>query len=78
MRAAPMSEPWHELKAQLIELQTQLAFQEDVLQALDKVVTDQQQRLDQLALVNTRLEQQLSEFAGWMDEQRVEPPPPHY
>lgn len=73
-----MNETWQELRMQLIELQTQLAFQEDALQALDKVVTDQQQRIDQLAQVNSRLEQQLTELSSWAEEQRVETPPPHY
>lgn len=72
-----MSE-WQELKAQLIELQTQLAFQEDALHALDKVVTDQQQRIDQLVQVNSRLEQQLTELSSWAEDQRTEAPPPHY
>jgi len=33
---------------QLIELQTQLAFQEDLLQALNEVVTRQQSQIDAL------------------------------
>jgi SlyX protein len=73
-----MQAAWREMKAQLVELQTQLAFQEDALQALDNVVTDQQQRIDQLTVVNSRLEQQLGELESWADEQRVETPPPHY
>lgn len=73
-----MHAAWREVKAQLVELQTQLAFQEDTLQALDNVVTDQQQRIDQLTLINSRLEHQLGELESWADEQRVETPPPHY
>lgn len=69
---------WRELKAQLVELQTQLAFQEDALQTLDNAVMAQQQRIDQLTLINSRLEQQLGELASWADEQREEAPPPHY
>lgn len=33
---------------QLIELQTQLAFQEDLLQALNEVITRQQSQIDTL------------------------------
>lgn len=73
-----MSDTLDDLRTQLIELQTQLAFQEDMLQALDRVVTEQQQRLDRLALVNTRLEQQLGELASRVDESHEEAPPPHY
>lgn len=73
-----MSEPLQELSAQLVELQTQLAFQEDALQALDRVVTAQQQQMDKLLRTNARLEQQVSELAGWVDEQREDERPPHY
>ena len=73
-----MNEPLQELQAQLVELQTQLAFQEDTLQALDRVVTAQQQQMDKLLGINSRLEQQVSELAGWVDEQREDERPPHY
>jgi SlyX protein len=70
---------WRELSAQLVELQTQLAFQEDALQALDDVVTSQQQSIDRLLLSQQRLERQLAELGGGTDEA---PPaderPPHY
>ncbi|MDB6060624.1 MAG: hypothetical protein JWM78_727 [Verrucomicrobiaceae bacterium] len=67
-----------ELRNQLVELQTQLAFQEDTLHALDLVVTAQQQQMDKILRVNSRLEQQVSELAGWVDEQREDERPPHY
>ena len=73
-----MNEPMHELRAQLVELQTQLAFQEDTLQALDRIVTAQQQQMDKLLRVNTRLEQQVSELSSWADEQREDERPPHF
>ena len=73
-----MNDPLLELRAQLIELQTQLAFQEDTLQALDRAVTAQQQEIDKLQRVNQRLEQQVTDVAGWMDEQRADERPPHY
>jgi SlyX protein len=73
-----MNEMLQELQAQLIELQTQLAFQEDALQALDRIVTTQQQQMDKLLRTNSLLEQQVSELTGWVDEQREDERPPHY
>ncbi len=73
-----MNEQLSELRAQLVELQTQLAFQEDALQALDRVVTAQQQQMDKLLNTNSRLEMQLSELSSWVDEQREDERPPHY
>lgn len=73
-----MNESLHELRAQLIELQTQLAFQEDTLQALDRIVTAQQQQMDKVLRVNSRLEQQVSELSSWVDEQREDERPPHF
>lgn len=77
--AAMGADRWRELSAQLVELQTQLAFQEDALQALDDVVTRQQQSIDRLLLLQQRLERQLAELSDGADEA---PPaderPPHY
>jgi SlyX protein len=73
-----MNEPLHELRAQMIELQTQLAFQEDTLQALDRIVTAQQQQMDKLLGINSRLEQQVSELSSWVEEQREDERPPHF
>lgn len=67
-----------ELREQLVELQTQLAFQEDTLQALDAVVTRQQQQLDRLGELVERLQRQFTDLSGEFAEQRAEPPPPHY
>lgn len=73
-----MGEPWQQLQKQLIELQTQLAFQEDVVHALDNVVVAQQQRLDQLEQSNARLEKQLGDMLSWLDAQAPSELPPHY
>jgi SlyX protein len=69
-----MNEQLYELREQLVELQTQLAFQEDALQSLDRVVTTQQQQLDKLLRTNARLEQQVSELSSWAGEQRGDVP----
>ncbi len=73
-----MSESWQQLQQQLFELQTQLAFQEDVVQALDKVIIAQQERLEQLEQRNARLEQQLGDMLTWLEAQAEPEVPPHY
>jgi SlyX protein len=77
-----MNEPWQqqliELQKQLVELQTQLAFYEDEMQALDRTVIAQQQRLDQLEQSNGRLEKQLADMLTSLDTQAAPELPPHY
>lgn len=68
----------NELQTQLIDLQTQLAFQEDALQALDAVVTRQQQSIDRLLLLQQRLERQLAELSGTAESAPADQRPPHY
>jgi SlyX protein len=73
------AEQWRELNAQLVELQTQLAFQEDVVHALDAVVTRQQQSIDRLLQLQQRLERQLVELAtGAGEPAPADERPPHY
>ena len=67
-----------QLQEQLIELQTQLAFQEDAVHALDQIIIAQQHRLDLLEQTNSRLERQLTELLAWIDGQRETEVPPHY
>lgn len=69
------AEQWRELSAQLIELQTQLAFQEDALQALDDTVARQQKEIDRLLLLQQRLERQFEEMS---DAPAADQRPPHY
>lgn len=73
-----MSESTIELQAQLIELQTQLAFQEDTLTALDQVVTTQQRQIEQLNALCGRLARQLEQIASSMPEPAEPELPPHY
>jgi SlyX protein len=73
-----MSEALTELREQVVELQTQLAFQEDMLRALDAVVTDQQQRLDRLGQLGERLERQFGELLNRQEGPHGDEPPPHY
>lgn len=74
-----MSESWQQqVQQQIIDLQTQLAFQEELVQALDRVVIAQQKQLDQLELANVRLEKQLIEALASLDDDPVQEVPPHY
>ena len=67
-----------ELRLQLVELQTQLAFQEDTLQALDGVVTAQQQQIDNLQRQLERWRELVEDLQGAMENQQEQAPPPHY
>jgi SlyX protein len=73
-----MSENPDDLKSQLIELQTQLAFQEDTIAALDAVVTGQQREIERLTLICNRLASQLDQLAASWAEQQEPELPPHY
>jgi len=73
-----MNEPWQELHEQMVEMQTQLSFQEDTLRALDAAVTHQQQQLDRLAQLSGRLERQFRELLGRLDDRPEQQKPPHY
>jgi SlyX protein len=73
-----VSENWQEVREQMVELQTQLAFQEETLRALDNVVTRQQQQLDRIAQLSERLAQQFGELALRLDDAGGDQRPPHY
>ena len=66
------------LTRQIVDLQSQLAFQEDTLHALNDVVTRQQQQIENLhELCNAQKNQLVSlsdEIAGAEPDER----PPHY
>lgn len=62
----------------LIELETQMAFQDSVIQELNTVVTAQQQQLDKLKRELQLLQEQLASLNDKMVSSGNEPPPPHY
>ncbi len=79
-----MSADIESLKQQVIELQAQLAFQEDTISGLDAALAQQQQEIlllrRQLELLNERVEEQARAAAegiapGAVDEHEK---PPHY
>ena len=61
----------------IIELETRLTFQDDLLQKLDDVIIRQQQEIDELKTQLTSINQQLAEVGGQVDPQN-DGPPPHY
>ncbi len=68
-----------QLQGQLVELQSQLAFQEDTLQALDDVVTQQQQQIDRLTAHSQQLKSQLERAINTLEGgELIDVPPPHY
>ena len=67
------------MENKIIELQSKLAFQDETINDLNDVITDQQQQLDQLReeirLLGLRIAS-VAESSSASDEK--EPPPPHY
>ncbi|HEY8098225.1 MAG TPA: SlyX family protein [Methylobacter sp.] len=63
----------------IIELEIKAAYQEDLLQALNKIVGDQQQQIDRLEatcrMLNERIKSLSSEGSGG---ENIEEVPPHY
>ena len=62
---------------ELLEVQTQLSFQEDSLQTLNDVVTRQQRDIERLTLEIGRLREQFQTLVTMQLEEQEEPPP-HY
>ncbi|OQX37336.1 MAG: hypothetical protein B0D91_07040 [Oceanospirillales bacterium LUC14_002_19_P2] len=59
----------------LLEVQTQLSFQEDSLQTLNDVVTRQQKDIERLTLEIGRLREQFQTLVTMQLEEQEEPPP---
>ena len=67
------------MKEELLEMQTQLSFQEDTIAQLNDVVTRQQKQIDVLEQSIEQLKKQLKDVVESEPElQGDEPPPPHY
>ena len=67
------------MDARITELEVKLAFQDDLLEALNQTVAQQQQQIDLLQAQMRQLYQQMKTLqpSGLADE-ADEPPPPHY
>lgn len=67
------------MEERLIELETRLAFQDDVVQELNRVVVRQQQEIDTLRRELEALRAQIRAMAPTLVASRAEEtPPPHY
>lgn len=66
------------IKQQLMELQSQLAFQEDTIQALNDVVTRQQQQIENLNEISSSQKFQLEHISSEMEKTETNERPPHY
>ncbi len=64
----------------IVELQTRLQFQDDILQKLDEVVIQQGVQLDRVMRRLAELEERLEQLDFDSDSSgvRAEPKPPHY
>ena len=81
LRSAPVTQGDAMTDSERItELEVRLAYQEDILDALDQVVSRQGERIDLLERMNRELYARLTEI---LDDHKGakpgdEPPPPHY
>ncbi|MHB1292433.1 MAG: SlyX family protein [Sulfuricella sp.] len=63
----------------LIDIETKLSHQEDLVEELNKLVYRQQQKIDQLDKLCEALIQHVKELSDGAAEQRtMNEPPPHY
>lgn len=67
------------MEDRIVDLETRLAFQDETINELNEVITDQQQQLDELReeirLLNLRV---VSIAESTPESNEKEPPPPHY
>jgi SlyX protein len=67
------------IEERLVNIETKIAFQEDLIEELNKVVYQQQQKLDQLEAVCASLASHIRSLAEAGNESRaVNERPPHY
>ncbi|MEJ5058898.1 MULTISPECIES: SlyX family protein [unclassified Pseudomonas] len=66
------------LEDRVTDLESQLAFQDDTIQALNDVLATQQRVVERLQLQMTALLKRQEEMAGQFESFEEEAPPPHY
>jgi SlyX protein len=67
------------MENRVIELESKLAFQEEMINELNTVITDQQKQLDMLREAQVMLNQRFQAMTETsVDPNEKEPPPPHY
>lgn len=70
---------WEELEARMIELETRVAFQDDLIATLSDQVTQQELDLRELWEAKRLLKSQLAEVSpSNIKREEEEVPPPHY
>ena len=66
------------LEKRVTDLESQLAFQDDTIQALSDVLATQQRAVERLQLQMAALLKRQEEMAGQFETFEEEAPPPHY
>lgn len=66
------------LEDRVTDLETQLAFQDDTIQALSDVLATQQRAVERLQLQMAALLKRQEEMAGQFGVFEEDAPPPHY
>ena len=66
------------LEDRVTDLESQLAFQDDTIQALNDVLATQQRAVERLQLQMAALLKRQEEMAGQFESFEEEAPPPHY
>lgn len=62
----------------LVNIETKIAFQEDLIEELNKVIYQQQQKLSQLEAVCASLSRHIQSLEAGNDNKSVNERPPHY
>ncbi len=63
----------------LLDIETKLAYQEDLVASLNQIVSDQQRKLDELEAAYRKLVDRVVEQSEELAALRIEDaPPPHY
>jgi SlyX protein len=68
----------HFMNNEIIELETKIAFQEDMIQALNRTLAEQQQELVELKRDIEELQTQLRALAPSLSPTTTDETPPHY
>lgn len=67
-----------DLESRVVELETRMAFQDDVISTLNDVVVEQRQAIERLQMQVAALARRQEEIAGQFGIAEDEAPPPHY
>ena len=62
----------------IIDLQTKLSFQDELLEQLNQIITDQQQQISRLELKLESLKSQVQTMQSTQVVSDANEPPPHY